>query len=113
LYGLLNFQRHNQGGKLMQPKIMEAIRNALEGSRKVKITFKQEATFDLNYLLEMGRVGIISVEGDKLLLMSIAHCGHWESNSNRTVVITLTEKFDPNWFINRMHKCLESIEVIN
>jgi len=97
----------------MRTKIMEALKAALGGSRKVKITFKQETVTDLAYLMRMERVGLIQLDdNDKANLTRVLKFGGWwENDSNRTTIVTLTAQFNENWFLARMERALEAIEV--
>ncbi|NQV13229.1 MAG: hypothetical protein HQ530_02910 [Parcubacteria group bacterium] len=96
----------------MREQIEKAVQTALQGSRKVKITFKQEAIGDINYLLGMAQGNIVSLgSGVDALLMAIIQTHNWDNDQNRTLTITLTDTFDEDWFVGRMHPALESIEV--
>jgi hypothetical protein len=61
----------------------------------------------------MRRQGIITIDDtSEMQLMTDADSGKWENDSDRTVTVTLTKKFNHNQFVGRMYKALEKIEVI-
>ena len=94
--------------------IGEVVKTAESGSRKVRITFKKSAEkTDVYYLLGMKRNGIIAFQNpmDEAVMMAVAQSGDWEFDDNRTLTLTLTETFDADWFIGRMRRCLENIEI--
>ena len=88
----------------MKDQITQAVRAVLDGSRKVKITFKREAIHEVAYLLGMERSGIIKLDGhngnDKMNLMCVPMSRDWGHDSIRTTVVTLTDRFDENWFVS-------------
>lgn len=95
-----------------QENITQIIKDAQAGSRKVRCTFKQDACSDTSYLLGMDRSGIISLEtGDRLVMMAVMQSGNWEHDENRTLEVTLTDDFDADWFVSRMRRALDKIEV--
>ncbi len=100
----------------MQQKIKQVLEEALAGSRKVKITFKQEVfSGNILYLLIMILNDEISMSrADRLMLRAIAEVRGWDPNNNdRAYMVTLTAKFDADWFCFRMHEALENIEVVD
>jgi len=98
----------------MKTQITQAVRTALGGSRKVKITFKREATIEVNYLLVMARSGIIQLNnGDEMTFMAVSQSKDWGGDRNRTTTLTLTDQFDENWFVGRMDHALEKIEAVS
>ena len=97
----------------MRTQIKDAIQKALQGSRQVKITFKREAINEVNYLLGLANSGIISLNSaDAQLLKIIVHTRSWSVDSNRTLTVTLTPKFDEEWFVQRLWRALEKIEAV-
>lgn len=100
---------------LMNDKITKAVEKALAGSRKVKITFKREAAGEVSYLLGMLNSGIVSLNNsdDQMTLLAVNQSRNWHSDRDRTVALTLTEKFDQEWFTSRMYRALEKIEFVN
>lgn len=97
----------------MEENIVRAVvKKALEGSYMITITFKQDALDCIVHLLEMNRRRIISLNnGDALIFMAIAEINNWVKH-NRTIMVTLTNKFDENFFVSRLHHALEKIEVV-
>ena len=100
----------------MKTQITQAVQVALGGSRKVKITFRREAKTEVAYLLGMERSGIIKLDGnngnDKMNLMCVPASGDWGHDSVRTTTLTLTDQFDESWFVDRLERALEKIEVV-
>lgn len=97
----------------MRAKITQAVQEALKGSRKVKITFKRNAISDINYLLGMANSGIISLNNaDAQVLAIVVRTRNWSVDSNRIVLVTLTAKFDEQWFVQRLWRALEKIETV-
>ena len=99
----------------MQEKIKLAVRTAaVNGSHKVKITFKQKATKEVVYLLQMGWSGIVKLDDkNKINLMRAVESGAWSHDDIRTTTVTLTEQFDESWFVGRLGHALEQIEAIS
>ncbi|NQT50149.1 hypothetical protein HQ571_05630 [Candidatus Kuenenbacteria bacterium] len=98
----------------MRQKIIDTVREALAGSRKVKITFKMTATGDINYLLGMSEAGIIILNpSDEMVMMAVSRSGDWDGDANRSLEVTLSYKFDEDWFVGRMYRALEKIEGVN
>ena len=63
-------------------------------------------------MLGMDRNGIISLKtGDRMTMMAVMGSGNWEHDENRTLEVTLTDDFDADWFISRMRRALDRIEV--
>ncbi len=98
----------------MKEKISQEIQKALHQSGKLKITFKRNAAYDVKDLLALANIGIITLPpADYDRLLTAAACRQkWKEHGNRTTVVTFTEKFLKNRFIDRMHRALEKIEVI-
>lgn len=98
----------------MHTRIRQAVQEALKRSRKVKITFKREALNEVPFLLGMKNSGTISLNmGDEHVLALALRTLEWGVDSNRTLTVTLTGNFDEDWFVNRMRRALEKIEVVN
>jgi len=99
----------------MKDQINQAVSIALQGSRKVKITFKQDAIDSIPYLLGMVRSGLVMFEhsiGE--VNMQVALQTHdWDHDLNRTTTLRLLDKFDLDWFSNRLDRALEKIEATN
>jgi hypothetical protein len=93
--------------------LKQAIQEALKGSRKVEITFRRDALSEVPFLLGMKNSGIISLNmGDEHVLANALRTLDWGVDSNRTLTVTLTGKFDEDWFVGRMRRALEKIEAV-
>lgn len=100
--------------KEMHENIKQALQEAMKGSRKMRITFKPEATGYVGYLLVMDRVGIISLSNeDRMVMQGVAESSNWHYDRSRTVTVTIGNRFDENMFVGRMRYALEKIEVVN
>lgn len=97
---------------MIRNQILQAVQEAMKGSRKVKITFIPEGIDYVPYLLAFNRTGIIQLGEDGLVIMAIAASRKWDGDCNRTTTITLTDKFDENQFAARFQHALEKIEVV-
>lgn len=97
----------------MRTKITQAVQTTLTGSRKVRITFKRDAIGDITHLLAMNKNHVVALDQmDALVLQTVVQTRKWDVDSNRTVVVTLTDKFDEEWFVGRLWRALDKIEVI-
>lgn len=93
-------------------KMRQTLREALGGSRKIRITFKKEAIPEIPYLLGMLKSGIIKIDTmDEITLRAVINSKKWDGDANRTLTATLTDQFDEDWFVGRMERALESISV--
>ena len=100
----------------MQEQISQAVQIALQGTRQINITFKEEtaATGYIIFLLEMKRNGnILLTDSDEIMLRYISHHNRWEPGRSYTILITLTKKFNEKMFIEQMHHALKEIEAVN
>lgn len=102
----------------MREEISQAVQKALQGSRKVKITFSKKNTDLLHYLvLGMRSGGIVLLpEHDYMVLKRVFLSGKWPFFHNRTTTVTFTDKFDESWlvgFSSYMNHAIEKIEVVN
>ena len=99
----------------MQELIRIAVRTALQnGSRKVRVTWKQDAIRDLSYLLGMKNSGIIDMTPTQhVVVLAVMEDNDWGGAENRTMVIELTDKFNDksheDWFISRLRRAIEKI----
>jgi hypothetical protein len=95
-------------------KVIEALTTAQSGSKKVRIRFIREATDGAYYLLQMGRAGSVEMDGFiPAILMAVVASRDWENDDNRTVEVTITDKFQPDKFRPVMADFIEAIEVVN
>jgi len=98
----------------MKTQITQAVRVALVGSHKVKVTFRREAIFEVSYLLGMAKSGIVQLNnGTETTLRVVAQSRDWGDDQNRTATVTLMNQFDEDWFVERMYRALEKIEAIS
>lgn len=98
---------------MRRAEITQAVRTAFDGSRKVRITFMQEAVIEVSYLLGMARSGIVQLNnGAEMTLMAVSQSKDWGDDQNRTTTLILTDRFDENWFVERMYDALEKIEAV-
>jgi hypothetical protein len=97
----------------MKAEIADALREALNGSRQVEITFKHNAIQDILFLFGMLSPFNLRIEdAHTIILESAVESGEWEHDNNRTVVVTLLQNFDQSWFIDRMGRALENISAV-
>lgn len=95
---------------------MEIVRRALKKSRKLRVTFKpgKESLEGVRHLLGMTRFDFIIFKRtkDRVNLSRAIDAGEWVGNDRvRTVVIILTNRFEENWFGERIPLFLESVTV--
>lgn len=98
----------------MQKTILEAnIEKALEGSKKIVITIKQDSVDYITSLWAMNEYGRISLE-DKDILTTVGNKSyHWGKEQNRSFTVTLTKKFNKDLFIEQMYPGIDKIEAVN
>lgn len=97
----------------MRSAIQAAIAEAQECDGKLRITFKREKTGDLMYLLGMISSGIITLNpGDHAVVMAVSQSRDWEFDDNRTMNVTMTPSFREEFFVGRLARALEKIEVV-
>ena len=97
----------------MQEKIIEAVQQAKIGSRKVRITFKEDVyPNDILSLIAMCSGDHISMSHDSELALRVCAlmCG-WEYDRQRTMVIAFADDFDEGRFIEVIQRNLENIGV--
>ena len=98
----------------MREQISQAMQKALQGSRKIKITFKPKATKEVILLLYQKNRGEIDLPNDlERKLLMVAYFGWWKHDLDRTMDITLNENIDHSWFAKRISYALEKIEVVD
>lgn len=97
-------------------QILQAItaaRYGTNGTKRMRLTFKRDALTDVSYLLGMVNGKIIEItSGDQLILTAVLQSRSWDRDQNRTVVVTMTDTFDAEWFTERMRRALEKIEAV-
>lgn len=103
------------GSNPMREQITSAIRRALQGTRKARVTFKREAgvlaTASLLHMVDGGSISL--TESGYMVLFAVVLSGKWCGDRNRTYEVTLTSTFDENRFVNKMSSALEKIEVVS
>lgn len=100
----------------MQEKISQVVKEALGGSRQIRITFHRWAFKSVGCLLKMAlKDHTVAFNNlDHLVgLITTDFLHDWLGDERRTVVIVLTDKFDENQFLRNMTHALEKIEVVN
>jgi hypothetical protein len=95
-------------------QIIRAIQRALEGSGKIKITFKPDAVRKLAQLLNMNNaiVGLTLI--DKINITTVLETSNW-GEVNRSFIVQLIDmqaEVNQHWFAMRMSGALEAIEVV-
>jgi hypothetical protein len=96
----------------MSSSVENAVQTAIEGSRVVKVTFK-EATDEIACLLAMEQAGIVSLpESDKANLKAVDRFGDWSYHPDRTTSVILADPSRAEWFARRMSYTLERIEAV-
>ncbi len=100
--------------KNMTREIEQAVQLAFRGSRKVRVTFRQDVR-DHFRLLELERDGFISLSSSDSEALSTGDIsGDWNNKRNRTAVVTLTKKLRASkyLFVIAMEHVLENIKVV-
>lgn len=84
-------------------------------SRQWRITFRSDPTmWGPIGLQEMIRDGQVEVERQVgIELAGVVSAGDWGANQDRTVIVTLTDLFDPRFFSQRLRVCIENIELLD
>ncbi len=109
----LNKEKEEMGS--MRELIIQAIEEslALDGSHMIKIKFKPEAINAAHHFLEMASSKIIKINNnDKRILGDVVEHGNWRGG-NRTITLTLADKFDEKLFIKQLENVIEKIEAID
>lgn len=100
---------------MLRDQILQACRTAMQGSRKVKMTFieEPEAIGYVAYLLGFSMRGMIELGADELVIRAIVASHDWDGDDNRTITVTLTDRFDEAEFASRFQHALEKIEAVS
>ena len=98
----------------MREKIEQAVKKAFVsgGSRKVKVTFREDSARMVSAFLEMVTVIVEMDKKEETILIWVGETGKWECDKNRTAVLTLLIPFDMTRFLGKMTPLLENIEVV-
>ena len=61
----------------------------------------------------MSQAEAVDIDGGAETALTATHASYdWQGDSNRTVTLTLTFRFDENWFADRLGNALEAIEAV-
>ena len=96
-----------------EQEISTKLRQALAGSKRVKITFINDGISETEWLLAMDNREIRLSEADRKNVAAVRQAISWEKIQDRTVTIELTDQFDEGWFLESFAFYLEKIEVVN
>jgi len=97
----------------MRDNLILAVKKALCGSRKIRVTFREGAINYVGFLSTMCDHGIIKInENDLSSLIYASHTLLWNISLSRSIVFTLTDRFNRGWFVDVMNSSFESIEVV-
>ena len=80
----------------------------------LRLTYKEDCTFDPFYLVGMAGAEAIQFVNpmDRATIMAVQRSKNWGHSSNRTIEVVTTETFDLEWFVDRVARPLESLEVV-
>jgi len=89
--------------------------SSLNPGTKLRLTFKKNGTIGTTYLLHMIRAKIVAVDQpmDEAVLWAVSGNQKWDGDRNRIVTISLTETFTPDWFMERIYRELEGLDIID
>lgn len=78
---------------------------------ELRLRFRSDRLGDLGYLQTMLIRGDLEASpGQQAVMEAVWRSGDWSRDENRTVVVTTTAEFDPEFFEGRMSRALESLE---
>jgi len=104
-----------QSTKVARDTVMLAVRNARDSSKRIRITFKPDATTEVANLFIMTNEGTIELNSDEAVALETAsESGSW-SGKDRTATVAFTkyaDASDEELFVEKMHGALEKIEVV-
>ena len=90
--------------------IKKALRGGSYGSHKVKVIFKPDSINDIAHLLLMINSGSVSLtDRDTQMLMDVVQLHKWNGDRDRAMIITLTDKFNEEWFFRKLRDAIENI----
>ena len=97
---------------MKRQEFLDVVKAVGVGNR-IKITYKDNAIPTLPYLIGMYNAGLFTLEDPGLsLLYAIVRSQKWDREQNKTFLLVITESFDLEWFVDRLHWDVESVEVI-
>lgn len=80
---------------------------------KLAVRFKPEGVHEMIYLEGMAHHGAVEVRlQDTALLMGIRLSSSWDLDENRNWRLTAGSKWDPDWFVGRLLRAIESIAIV-
>ena len=89
----------------------EVLDKALNGSKKVRVTFKRDAINGVRGLWQLRNEHMITISGFAEANLSAAVTNQaWSSDIDRSVLVTFTPTFDKYGFMETMGSVLEKIE---
>ena len=98
----------------MQAKIARATDEALQGTRKIEIVFKQDAApGDVKRLISMFNKGMLWLTAScRAGLMHFQKHSEWRKDDNRIVAVTFSKVVNRDQFVREMCDAVEKIEVV-
>jgi hypothetical protein len=99
--------------EMPMPTLSFSSLNGVKTGDILKLRFHERAADDLIYAQAMDRAGVIKIDDkDMTLVMAIAATGDFDGDKNRNLTVTVGERWSYDFFVGRMRRALESIEVI-
>lgn len=102
--------------------LQSTIENVETGS-KLRLTFNNGTgpkldldsdTMSAFRFFMLGAENNLSMQGnDYFSCRAVLESGYFDQESNRVVEVEATEHFDPDWFVGRLHRGLEGVEVLS
>lgn len=98
----------------MQAKVAQATDEALQGKRKINITFKPDAAkSDAKCLMSMFNTGMVWLTAScQAALMHFQRYSQWKNDNSRVVEVTFTKVINRDRFVREMCNAVEKIEVV-
>jgi hypothetical protein len=96
--------------------ILEILREAFTGSRKIEVTLKVGAARAVVHLLWMRSGRTIQVGISNGMLAGFSHAietGVWAHDNDRVIKVRLMNHFDGEAFIEKLYPHLEGIKVVD
>ncbi len=95
----------------MNENIAQIITAAISGSHKIRVTLDPDSTSIIEQLLEIQESSTISLSEDDLGILNhiVTYCAGFD-HKHPTVVITMTDQFNADWFVENIGPAIENIE---
>ncbi len=94
-------------------KIAREVRKAINGSGKVKVTFKEDAVDALDQFCKLERKGAIMMSDSCAAILSAAkRRKYWGHASNRITTIFLGVNFNEKEFVRCLARAIEDVQAI-